>query len=112
MLQLTYLLESKRYRSQSSHLRPNLLRAYFVYVRIRTIKVVTASVIDIVSVASHAREYGSTKLGVIPGGGGRPGRSAREASCPGREVMRLQYQTEVNARPVLYQVRAMHDDII
>ena len=50
---------------------------------------VTTSVIDIVSVASQAREYGSTKLGVTPGGGGRPGRSASEASCPVREVMEM-----------------------
>ena len=72
---------------------------------------VTVSVIDIVSVISQSLEYGSTKLGVIPGGGGRPGRFAREASCSGREAMMLQYQTEVIARP-FYKAGTMQNPII
>ena len=110
MLQLTRLFRWGRYCLQSSHLRPNLLIVYFVYVRTSTIRVVTVSVTDTVSVASQNREYGSTKLGVIPGGGGRPGRSARETSCPGGEAMKLQYQSEVSACP-LSSARVLHDAI-
>ncbi len=72
---------------------------------------VTVSVIDIVNTRSQAREYGSTKLDVMPGGGGRPGRFAREASCSGREAMMLQYQTEVSARS-FYEAGRMQNAII
>ena len=62
----------ERYCSQSSHMRPNLMIAYFAYVRMRTNRVVTVSTIDTVNTASQACEYGSKILGEIPGGGGRP----------------------------------------
>ena len=60
---------------------------YFLYVRMKTNRVITVSVTDIVNTASQTRMYESKKLGVIPGGGGRPGRFAKEASCFGRDAM-------------------------
>lgn len=104
-------LDGERYCPQSSHLRPNLSIAYFVCVRTRIGRVVTVSVIDIVNTASQSREYGSTRLEARPGGSGRPGRFASEASCSGREAMVLQYQIELSASP-FHEAGTMQNAII